>query len=144
MAEIRVALDSPRERNIAFFPGDDVIVNVTVYAKDGDTVPVTVTDVELVYGGRPTSINTGDYFTAAFCQRTRYRLQGTYLGHKTTLAFGVISSPLGNDHSCCIDDYGWCVCGVLIGGASSTIPANAILDNFGNPILDDSGKPITG
>lgn len=114
--QISVALDSPRQRNLKFLPGDDSVVNVTVYAVDGDDAPLTVTDPTLVYGGQPTSLAVGDYFTSAFPGRTSYRLQGTVNGHFTTLAYGVITSPY--DYSICFDDYGWCVCGVpvYIGG----------------------------
>ncbi len=109
--DITVALDSPRRRDLEFYEGDDVTLNITVYALDGDTEALTVTDPYIEYGVNTSTQDAGVEFSAAFCWRTPYKALGTIDGKRVTLAHGLITSPSRVECSCGFYDYGLWVCG---------------------------------
>lgn len=112
--EISVALDGSKRRDLRLFEGDEIVLTVSVFAKDGDEEPIDpalVTDLQIsTIGPFDGSIPVGSAFTvpAGLCWRNWYTLRGNVAGISTTLACGWIlgygepatSYPWGND-------YGW-------------------------------------
>ena len=130
--EIAVALDSPRHRDLEFYEGDDAVLSITVYAKDGDTTPVAVTDARIEYGSRSNTITAGDAFTSHFAWRTPYRALGTVGGKLTTLAHGLITSPGWVECTTGFLDYGMWVWGTPpVPDTPTPIPGNFLAYNGG-------------
>lgn len=115
MTTLSIALDSPRQRDITLYAGDDASIDVVVYAKDGDRTPLTtVTDVAVTYAPGPSGQNSLNVagFSADFYYRTRYTMTANVAGKRTTLAHGLLISPDFIDPVCGFCDYGWWVWGV--------------------------------
>lgn len=90
--QIPVALDGSRRRDLTIFQGDTVTLEFVVYAKDGDTEPITVS------GGRFVDLNgAGFAYGVPFgvsendTGRHWYRAVGEVDGATTTLAYGYIT-----------------------------------------------------
>lgn len=89
--QLSVALDGSKRRDLSLFQGDAVTITATVYAEDGDTVPIVPTNIRFVWpeeGG----FAYGTQFTVSdnSVGRTFYRLVGEVAGVTTTLAYGYI------------------------------------------------------
>jgi hypothetical protein len=108
---LSIALDGSKRRDLQFFQGDEVTITVAVYAEDGDTEAVTVTDPRFVW---PT--DGGFAYGAEFAVsdanvgRSYYRIVGEIAGVTTTLAHGYIRVE-GKYSGCGCwprSDYGFC------------------------------------
>lgn len=102
--QLNVALDRVNQRDLTLNVGDQQTLSVTVYAHDGDTVPVAVTNPRIVTcPAASITIPVASQFTVpALCWgRTNYRLVAEVAGVTTTLAWGVLSAMGGYP-------YGWC------------------------------------
>lgn len=107
--QLSVALDGSKRRDLSLFQGDDVTILLTVYAQDGDTVPITPTNIRFVWpeeGG----FAYGVPFTVseASVGRRWYRLVGEVDGATTTLAYGYIivdGLTSGWPYGCPCDGY---------------------------------------
>ncbi len=126
---ISVALDGSKQRDLIFAPGDEMTVNLTVYAHDGDTTPITVTNLQASTGGGAL-FPVGSQFTVPCCLgRTPYRIAGDVNGVTTTLVFGILEAPF----SC---DICWDCCGIF--------PANIATAMAANVTVSDAGQYYTG
>jgi hypothetical protein len=90
--QISVALDGSKRRDLSLFQGDEVTITAVVYAEDGDTTPITPTDIRFAW---PESgvFAYGESFVVSDenTGRTFYRLVGEVDGVTTTLAYGYIT-----------------------------------------------------
>ncbi len=94
MPTISVALNGSKRRDLRLFQGDTATIDAVVYAKDGDSDPLTT-----VSGARFVDVDDGVGFVYgdAFAVsdnavgRHWYRLVGEIDGVTTTLAFGYIT-----------------------------------------------------
>lgn len=113
--QITVALDGAKRRDLKLFHGDGEQIEIVVYEKDADEVPLdpsVVTDLRIdTLGYFNGSIPVTSPFTVPDGIRGRnwFTLYGTVDGARRTLAFGIIEGydasdsgpfPRGND-------YGW-------------------------------------
>ncbi len=90
--QIVVALNGSRERNLTLSPGDDVSINLVVYANDGDANPVAVTDAQISTGGGG-YLPIGTQFAIPYSMgRTPYRIIGKVAGISSTLVYGYIEA----------------------------------------------------
>lgn len=107
--DIRVALNGTKRRNLELFAGDEVTLNVVVYAADGDTAPVAVTNLALRTWPDDLALPVGSQFTVTSDNPGRhwYRIQGDIAGVTTTLAYGVMIIRGGEWESPGGNDYGW-------------------------------------
>lgn len=100
-------------------------INLTVYALDGDTVPVVVTNLRAGTGGGGL-FPVGSQFTVPCALgRTPYRIVGDVAGVTTTLVYGVIESPFacGLNWSCC--------CGIFPPVITTAMAANVTVSDAG-------------
>lgn len=106
---ITVALDSSRRRDIKLTAGTTEAINVAVYEKNGDTVPLTVTTATFAtdYGNGPyLAVGLPFLVPDAYPGRQWYTIRGTIAGQLVLLAYGIVEIfgtdwyPMGND-------YGW-------------------------------------
>lgn len=90
--EIRVALDGARRRDLYLAQGDSETLTAVVYAHDGDTVPIAVTDQVFITAEGAPGFAYGTPFTVSSDSvgRTWFRLQGSIAGLPRTLAWGYI------------------------------------------------------
>lgn len=90
--QISVALDGARRRDIHLAQGDDVTLTVVVYAHDGDTVPIAVTDQAFITASGAPGFAYGTPFAVSSDSvgRNWFRLVGDIAGVTTTLAWGWI------------------------------------------------------
>lgn len=114
--DIRIALDGSRHRNLSLNAGDDQILNVIVYAKDTDPLPMDptlVTDVKLrLFGPASQALLTATPFVVSpsMGPRNTYSIQATVNGLVTTIAYGVITlhgALFFNTGNLSYSDYGW-------------------------------------
>ncbi|OUM01669.1 hypothetical protein [Variovorax sp. JS1663] len=107
--DIRVALNGTKRRNLELFALDEVTLNVTVYAADGDAAPVAVTNLVMRTWPDDFTVPVGQQFTVPdTCPGRRcYRLQGDIAGVATTLAYGVMRIRGGESEQLGGNDYGW-------------------------------------
>lgn len=89
--QISVALDGSRHRDLSLFQGDEVTLEVVVYAVDGDEDPIAPTGIR--FADTDTGLTYGDPFTVGenMIGRRWYRLVGEVAGATTTLAYGFIT-----------------------------------------------------
>lgn len=102
--DISVALDGGKERNLIFGAGDQATINLKVYAHDGDSTPIVVTELRWSTGGQAL-FPVGSQFTVPCVGRTPYRIVGKVAGVLTTLVYGVIEVPCACNVAwdcCCI------------------------------------------
>lgn len=113
--DLAIALDGPRRRDIEVFAGDEVTLNVAVYAVDGDLSPVVVTN--LVMSTTPSygsfTIPVGVQYTVSDeqCGRHWYWIKGDIAGVTTTVAYGLYRVIGGRRGYPSGTDYGWGYCG---------------------------------
>jgi len=93
--DINVALDGTKKRDLLFYAGDDLSIVLKVYAHDGDTVPIAVTNVR--FDAPAGNLPLGTPFTVPYnyIGRSPYRIVGDVAGIVTTLAYGVLETPGG-------------------------------------------------
>lgn len=106
--QISVALDGEKRRDLRFYPGDDTTITVVVYAVDGDTVPLAITNEQFAFGNWGV-LPVDSSFVASGCSRREFRIVGDIAGITTTLAYGIAEIGAGVSMSdiCCADwDYG--------------------------------------
>lgn len=98
MTAISVALDGSRRRDLSLFQGDEVTLEVVVYAEDGDVDAITPTDIRFV--APETGLSYGTEFTVGedMIGRSWYRLVGEVAGVTTTLAYGFITVEGETNH----------------------------------------------
>lgn len=103
--DIAVALDGSKRRDLLLYQGDSEQINVTVYAADGDTTPLTATNLTIsTCPDGKVSFPVGSTFTVPDdFPRGRYWLTATVNGKRTTIAYGVLRAPGG----CCYDGGRW-------------------------------------
>lgn len=106
---ISVALDGSKRRDLRLFQGDTATITVAVYAKDGDSEPLTVSAPRFV-DTDGAGFAYGDAFAVSENDvgRRWYRLVGEIDGATTTLAFGYITvegSHEGWPYGCPCDGY---------------------------------------
>jgi len=92
--DIVVALNGSKERNLSFAPGDEVTLNLIVYAQDGDTTPITPTNFYWSTGGG-SFLPVGSQFSFPCVNRTPYSIAADIAGVRTTLVYGIIEAPFG-------------------------------------------------
>lgn len=109
---ITVALDGSLVRNLQFFPGDEVTINLTVYENDGDTSALTYTNPQMSVGSGDLYPIGTEFTIPLDIGRTSYRLAVEIGGVITTVAYGYIETAVAG--SCSV------VCDCLPGGSSST------------------------
>lgn len=127
--DVSVALDGSKERNLILSPGDEMTVSLTVYAHDGDTAPIVVTNLQWSTGGSAL-FPVGSQFTVPCgLGRTPYRIVGDVNGVTTTLIYGVIESPFSC--SLCWD------CGCIFPKTITTAMAT-------NVTVSDAGQYFVG
>lgn len=112
--EISVALNGAKHRDMRLYAGDEDIITVVVYEKDGDETPINnarITNLKITTEGPyDGSLQVGVQFEVPnrLCGRNWFTLTGEIDGIRKTLAFGWILNygqiapgyPWGND-------YGW-------------------------------------
>lgn len=108
--EIAVALDGSKRRDLAFYPGDDLVLNIKVYAKDGDSEPISVINTQFVHG-YSIGQDLGAEFTVQDSGREPYKVTGDINGQTTTLAFGWMIAGQGYPEVFCWAGQGWMCCG---------------------------------
>ena len=132
--DIVTALDGSLERNLTFTPGDDMTINLTVYAHDGDTTPIVTTNPQLSTGGGA-YFPIGSQFTVSCVGRTPYRLAVDIAGVTTTVAYGYIESPFPYTYSlCCNCCYDGCIFPAVIPTAQAV---NVLVSDEGEFGLGD-------
>lgn len=113
---IAVALDSPRDRDLAFYRGDRVTIELLVYERDGNETPIDamrITNARFVFSpGAGVTFLVGTAFTVPDdCApwRAPYRLVAEIDGNTTTLCAGLIRIKPESAWSCWgwRNDYGW-------------------------------------
>jgi hypothetical protein len=138
--DITVALDGSLERNLVFPPGDDMTLSLTVYALDGDTTPLAVTNPQLSTGGGG-YFPIGSQFTITCgLGRTPYRIAVDIAGVTTTVAYGYIESPYP-----CAWSYNCCLCydGCLFPAVIPTMQAtNVLVSDSGGYFTADNAEDI--
>lgn len=136
--QITVALNGGLERNLVFAPGDDMTINLTVYAVDGDTSPLAVTNPQLATGGGGL-FPIGSQFTVQCVGRTPYRLAVDIAGVTTTVAYGYIESPYpyAYNWSC-----GFCCDGIFPPIISTTQAANVLVSDSGQYFIGQSAEDV--
>lgn len=101
--DITVTLNGSKERNLSFAPGDEVTINLIVYALDGDLVPITPTNFFWSTGGG-SFLPVGQQFSFPGVNRTPYSIAADVDGVRTTLVYGIIEAPFGCHWNCCYDN----------------------------------------
>lgn len=122
--DIVVALNGSKERNLSFAPGDEVTINLIVYAQDGDVDPITPTNFFWSTGGG-SFFPVGQQFSFPCVNRTPYSIAADIDGVRTTLVYGVIEAPFG--YQC----YWSCWCGIFPPVIPTTEAANVIVQDAG-------------
>lgn len=104
--DINLALDGSKKRDLLFYAGDDLSIVLKVYAHDGDTTPIAVTNVR--FDAPAGNLPLGSSFTAPYnyIGRSPYRIVGDVAGITTTLAYGVLQTPGGWPTACCWYEHG--------------------------------------
>ena len=93
--QINIALDRVNKRDITLNVGDQQTLALVVYAKDGDTAPVSVTSPRIITCPvEQITIPVGSQFTVPSLHwgRTNYQLVAEVAGVTTTLAWGVLTA----------------------------------------------------
>lgn len=90
--QITVALDGEKKRDLRFFAGDDMSLTIVVYAQDGDTSPITVTNVRFAAADGELPMDSEFVMPSNFFGRVNYRIVGEVADITTTLAYGVMQT----------------------------------------------------
>lgn len=128
---ISVALNGPKERNLTFMRGDEMTVNLIVYALDGDTVPLVVTNLQASTGDKGFFPVGSEFTVPCGLGRTRYEIVGDIAAVRTTLVYGYIEAPF--DCNVC-----WSCCNECI--FPCTIPTT----QAANVVVSDAGQYYVG
>lgn len=100
---ISSALNRIGRRDLRLFEGDQLEIDLVVYALDGDTVPIDhdlITDARFVCRHTPAPLHIGSLVTVPrpWCgHRIEYRLVAEISGLTTTLCYGsiIVAGPFG-------------------------------------------------
>jgi hypothetical protein len=90
--QITVALDGEKKRDLRFFAGDDMSLTIVVYAHDGDTSPITVTNVRFAAADGELPMDSEFVVPSNFFGRVNYRIVGEVEDITTTLCYGVMQT----------------------------------------------------
>lgn len=93
--QITVALDGEKKRDLRFFAGDDMSLTIVVYEHDGDTTPITVTNVRFAAADGELPMDSEFVVPSNFFGRVNYRIVGEVEDITTTLAYGVMQTEGG-------------------------------------------------
>jgi len=121
--DIVVALDGSKERNLSFAPGDQVTINLVVYAKDGDLEPIVPTGFYWSTGGGA-FLPVGRQFSFPGVNRTPYSIAADINGARTTLVYGIIEAPFGCQ-------WNWCDRWIFPRVIPTTEAPNVLVQDFG-------------
>ena len=90
--QITLALNRDNRRDLRMFAGDQITIDLIVYAEDGDDTTITATSpVITVSPASSASFLVGTQFTVPDeCDRMTYRLTASIGGITRTLCYGVI------------------------------------------------------
>lgn len=108
--EIAVALDGSKRRDLSFYPGDDLVLNLKAYAKDGDSEPIEVINSKFIHGYVLGPELGAEFTVPEESGREPYKITGDVSGQTTTLAFGWLMAGQGYPEVFCWSGRGWFGC----------------------------------
>lgn len=108
--QIAVALDGSKRRDLSFYPGDDLVLNLKAYAKDGDSEPIEVINSKFIHGYVLGPELGAEFTVPEESGREPYKIIGDVSGQTTTLAFGWLIAGQGYPEVFCWSGRGWFGC----------------------------------